>query len=335
MEFFINVGQFALQTIIVVAGLLILIAFIAGLADKNRSEANNLQVKNLNEKLDKNFKILQKSLFDKKELKKLLKKEKSEKKEKRPDQRVFVLNFKGDIKASAVKQLREEISGILGVATEKDQVLVKLESPGGMVHAYGLATSQLQRIKDKKIPLIVSVDKIAASGGYMMACLADRLISAPFAIIGSIGVVTSIPNFNKLMKKNDIDYLEITAGEYKRTLGPLGEITEPGMEKVKEQIEQTHTLFKDHVKSQREQIELEKVATGEYWYGLQAKDLKLVDEIGTSDDYLLNLNESHKILEISINEKKGLKEKLTENLLLNLEAGFDFLENRLWKKRFR
>ena len=234
-----------------------------------------------------------------------------------------------------MNQLRYEISAILGVATSKDQVLLKLESPGGMVHSYGLAASQLQRIKDKKIPLIVSVDKIAASGGYMMACLADHILSAPFAIVGSIGVVASLPNFNRILKKNDIEYFEITAGEHKRTLTPLGEVTEPGMKKFREQIEETHILFKNHVKNQRKQIDLEKVATGEYWYGLQAKELKLVDEIGTSDDYLLKFNETHKLLEVSMNQKKGLKEKLAENLSLSMENFFDFMENRLWKKRFQ
>ena len=336
VEFFINMFQFVFQAIVVVAGLLVLIAFIASLVGKNKREVG-LEVKDLNQRFDKNCKVLQKTLFNKKEFKKLMKKEKTEKqKEKQTEkQRVFVLNFKGDIRASAVSQLRDEISAILGVATSKDQVLLRLESPGGMVHSYGLAASQLQRIKDKKIPLVVSVDKIAASGGYMMASLANRIISAPFAIIGSIGVVASLPNFSKILKKNDVEYLEITAGEYKRTLTPLGEITEPGMKKFREQIEETHTLFKDHVKKQREQVDLEKVATGEYWYGLQAKELKLVDEIGTSDDYLLNLNETHSLLEISMNQKKGLKEKLAESLSLNVERFFDLLENRIWKKRFQ
>lgn len=336
MEFFINMFQFIFQTVVIVAALLVLIAFIASLVSKNKEQAG-LEVKDLNEKFRKNYKVLQKKLFNKKEFKKIIKNEKTDNKteKKIEKQKVFILNFKGDIKASAVNQLRDEISAVLGVATQKDQVFLRLESPGGMVHSYGLAASQLQRIRDKKIPLIVSVDKIAASGGYMMASIADRIISAPFAIIGSIGVVASLPNFSKILKKNDVEYLEITAGEYKRTLTPLGEITEPGMKKFKEQIEQTHTLFKDHVKRQREQVDLEKVATGEYWYGSQAKELKLVDEIGTSDDYLLSLNETHSLLEVSMSQKKSLKEKLAESLSLNMEKFFDLLENRIWKKRFQ
>ncbi len=338
MEFFVNMVQFILQTAVVVAGLLVLTAFVASLVGKNRGDTD-LVVKDLNRKLNKDCNVLQKNLLNKKEFKKLLKEEKAGKKrgkgEKEEKQRVFVLDFKGDIKASEVRQLRHEISAILGVATPKDQVLLRLESPGGMVHSYGLATSQLQRIKNKNISLVVSVDKIAASGGYMMASIADRIISAPFAIIGSIGVVASIPNFNKLLRKNDIEYLEITAGEYKRTLTPLGEVTEPGMKKCREQIEETHLLFKNHVKKQREQVDLEKVATGEYWYGLQAKELKLVDEIGTSDDYLLNLRDTHSLLEVSMNQKKGLKEKLAESLSLNMEKFFDIIENRIWKNRFQ
>ena len=332
VEFFINMVQFVFQAAVIVVALLVLIAFIASLAGKNKGEVG-LEIKDLNRKFNKDCKVLQKKLFNKKEFKKLVKKEKAGGETEK--QRVFVLNFKGDIRASAVEQLRHEISAILGVATPKDEVLLRLESPGGMVHSYGLAASQLQRIKDKNIPLIISVDKIAASGGYMMASLADRIISAPFAIIGSIGVVASIPNINKLLKKNDIEYLEITAGEYKRTLTPLGEVTEPGMKKFKEQIEETHILFKNHVKGQREQVDLEKVATGEYWYGLQAKELELVDEIGTSDDYLLNLSDTHSLLEVSMNQKKGLKEKLAESLSLNLEKVFDLMENRIWKNRFQ
>ena len=334
LKFALDIAQFALQATIIIAGLLIIIAFIASLVSKSKG-GSDLKIKNLNKKLSKNRMALQKSLLSKKEFKKLLKEEKSTNKSENQKPNVFVLNFNGDIKASATEQLRQEITTLLMVAKKTDQVVVKLESPGGMVHGYGLAASQLQRIKDSGIPLTVCVDKIAASGGYMMACIANRIVSAPFAIIGSIGVVASIPNFNKVLKKNDIDYLEITAGEHKRTLTPLGEITEPGMKKFKEQIEQVHVLFKDHVSSQRPQLDISKVATGEYWYGKQAKELKLIDDIGTSDDVLVNLEKTHKILEINFLAKKTLKEKLGESLSFQIETACTKVSNLLWQNRFQ
>ena len=106
--------------------------------------------------------------------------------------RVYVLDFKGSMDAHEVASLREEVTAVLAVATPQDQVVVRLESPGGVVHGYGLAASQLQRLREKQIPLTVAVDKVAASGGYMMACVADKIVAAPFSIIGSIGVVARI-----------------------------------------------------------------------------------------------------------------------------------------------
>ncbi|MEM7647100.1 MAG: protease SohB, partial [Pseudomonadota bacterium] len=305
MDFLLEIAEFALQAIIIVVALLIIIGFIASLVSKNK-DSSKLKVKNLN-KVHKQYRgALEGAILDKKTLKRQKKQDKKNDKNEEKKNTLFVLSFDGDIKASATDQLREEISSVLLVAKPDDEVVLCLESPGGMVHGYGLAASQLQRIKDRNLKLTVCVDKVAASGGYMMACIADKIISAPFAIIGSIGVVASLPNFHRILKKNDVDYLEITAGEYKRTLTTLGEITEPGMNKFKSQIQDIHDLFKNHVKTQRPQLDLEKVATGEYWYGQQAKDLQLVDEIGTSDDYLLRHEESHRILRVTFKGKQSL-----------------------------
>ncbi|HEY1077640.1 MAG TPA: protease SohB, partial [Fontimonas sp.] len=201
--------------------------------------------------------------------------------------RVFVLNFKGDLHAHATESLREEVSAILQVAADGDEVLVRLESEGGLVHAYGLAASQLARFKPRGVRLTVSVDKVAASGGYMMACVADRIIAAPFAVLGSIGVVAQLPNFNRLLKKLDVDYELHTAGEFKRTLTLFGQNTDEGREKFQEEIDQTHALFKAFVGEHRPQLDLSRVATGEHWFGSQALELKLIDAIETSDDFLL------------------------------------------------
>jgi serine protease SohB len=201
--------------------------------------------------------------------------------------RVFVLNFHGDLQASATAALREEVTALLQVADGRDEVVVRLESSGGLVHAYGFAASQLQRLRDRGIPLTVCVDKIAASGGYMMACVGQRIVAAPFAIIGSIGVVAQLPNLRRLLQKHDVDVELHTAGEFKRTLTVLGENTPEGREKFREELEETHALFKQFVRQHRSRLDIERVATGEHWYGTQALELRLIDEIATSDDYLL------------------------------------------------
>lgn len=334
LDFLLDIARFVLQSAVVIAGILIVIAFIASLMSKNK-EASEIKVTHLNKRFKKYKRGLEKILLSKKEVKKLLKQQKNEKDPDPTKPNAYVLRFDGDIKASATEQLREEITAVLMVAKPNDQVVVSLESPGGMVHGYGLAASQLNRIKEKNIPLIICVDKVAASGGYMMACVANKIIAAPFAIIGSIGVIASVPNFYKVLKKNDVDYLEITAGEYKRTLTPLGEITDQKMGKFKAQIEEVHELFKSHIHQQRPQVDIEKVSTGEYWYGSQAKDLLLIDEIGTSDDFLLNLSDSHNVLEVSHQGKKSLKEKLAEGLGSSLEHLFHRAMNILWSQKYQ
>lgn len=233
--------------------------------------------------------------------------------------RVFVLEFNGDMRASAVDHLREEITAILTVADKSDEVLVKVESPGGVVHGYGLAASQLKRIRDRDIKLTIAVDKVAASGGYLMACVANEIIAAPFAIIGSIGVVFSLPNFSKLLKKNDIEYEQITAGEYKRTLTVFGENDDEDRAKMKEDIEVTHKIFKDFIAEHRPQVDLEKVATGEHWHASEALDLQLVDKLQTSDDYLLNLHEEAELYQIKHSQKKKLTEKIFNQAESSLE----------------
>lgn len=201
--------------------------------------------------------------------------------------RLFVLDFDGDLQASRVDHLRREITALLTVASARDSVLVRLESPGGLVHAYGLAASQLARIRQRGLNLTVAVDKVAASGGYMMAAVAQQIIAAPFAVVGSVGVVAQVPNVHRLLKKNDVDVEVLTAGKFKRTLTVLGENTDEGREKFVEELEITHTLFQEHILQYRPVLDMDTVATGETWYGTRALDLKLIDEILTSDDYLV------------------------------------------------
>ena len=242
--------------------------------------------------------------------------------------KVYVLNFDGNISASAVGHLREEITAVLTQATPNDEVLLKLESAGGMVHSYGLASSQLDRLRKKNVPLTVCVDKVAASGGYMMACVADRILAAPFAIIGSIGVVAQMPNFNKVLKKHDVEFELLTAGEHKRTLTMFGENTEKGREKFIEELEDTHQLFKDYVSTRRPQVDIEKIATGEIWFGSRAKDMALIDDIQTSDEYLVSRIEEADVFEVAYVFKK----KLHQRLGIAAEESADRLLLKWWSR---
>lgn len=237
---------------------------------------------------------------------------KSENKEtKKSKEKIYVLDFKGDVQASAVTSFREEITLVLATAKAgQDRVVIRLESPGGMVHGYGLAAAQIIRLRDAGFHVTVCVDKVAASGGYMMACIANEIISAPFAILGSIGVVAQVPNFNRLLKEHNVDYELYTAGQYKRTVTMFGENTEEGKEKFEEELQQTHKLFKRFVEKYRGQLDVEKVATGEHWYGEDALGLNLVDKIQTSDEVILDLLDDHEVYLITTRKKPTLGEKL-------------------------
>lgn len=318
-DFFYTYGLFFAETLTAVIAILLVFTGLIAIATKNKLQSKEkIKVTKLNEKYQEMKEELNNETLEKDELKKIKKQEKQAEKTKAKLEkdidvrrgRIFVLNFDGDIRASAVDNLREEITAILTVATPKDEVLIKIESPGGMVHGYGLAASQLKRIRDRSIPLTAAVDKVAASGGYMMACVADRILAAPFAILGSIGVIAQLPNFNRLLKKHDIDYEQIMAGQYKRTLSLFGENTKDGRQKMQEEVDEAHTLFKNFVAVNRPMVDINTLATGETWYGTRALEMRLVDEIMTSDDYLLAASNKNNIFKIEYIIKKGLVEKL-------------------------
>jgi serine protease SohB len=273
----------------------LLILSFAVNSKKSKSDGS-LEVTNINNELVTLEENIKKNILTSKEFKKFIKHRK--KNLKMLNKKLFVIDFKGNIKASEIISLRREISGIILSHKKGDEVLLRLENSGGTVHEHGLAASQLKRIKDKKIPLTICVDKVAASGGYMMACVANKIISSPFAIIGSIGVLAQVPNFNKLLKNKGVDFEQHTAGNYKRTVTMFGENTDKDREKLGEQLEDIHMLFKDFIVSQRKNVDIEKVATGEYWYGKSALDLNLVDQIMTSDEYILSMKDSFDIIHI-------------------------------------
>jgi serine protease SohB len=221
-----------------------------------------------------------------------------------------VLDFKGDLRASAAASLREEVSAIVRVARPQDRVLVRLENSGGTVHEHGFAASQLTRLKSHGLTLLVAVDKVAASGGYLMACVADKLIAAPFAIVGSIGVLAQLPNFHRLLEEKGVDFEQITAGRHKRTLTMFGKNTEEGRAKLQAEVEDVHELFKSQIRDHRPQVDLDRVATGEHWYGIRALELKLVDELRTSDDFLLEAAKNHELYHLAYKRRRTWQERM-------------------------
>ncbi|ODJ90143.1 protease SohB [Pseudomonas viridiflava] len=316
MEFVVDYASFLAKTVTLVVAIIVVLVAIASMRGKGRRKtAGQLQVTRLNDFYKGLRERLEQSLLGKDRLKalrkeqaKALKKEKKDKVEEKA--RVYVLDFDGDIKASATESMRHEITALLTLATDRDEVVLRLESGGGMVHSYGLASSQLARIRQAGIPLTICIDKVAASGGYMMACIGNKIISAPFAILGSIGVVAQLPNVNRLLKKHDIDFEVLTAGEYKRTLTVFGENTEKGREKFQQDLDITHDLFKNFVASYRPQLSIDEVATGEVWLGMAALDKQLVDELKTSDEYLAERAKDADVFHLHYLQRKSLQERM-------------------------
>lgn len=319
MQFLADYGLFLAKALTLVVAILLVAGNLFAMVRNNRAHGGDrLEVRNLGDRLRELADTLNDELLDDAERKKLAKTRKAEDKAQRkarsrgvaPRPRVFVLAFEGDLAAHAVAGLREEISAVLQVARKDDEVLLRLESAGGLVHAYGLAASQLTRIRGHGLKLTVAVDKVAASGGYLMACVANHILAAPFAVLGSIGVVAQIPNFNRLLKKNEIDLELHTAGEFKRTLTLFGENTDAGRAKFREDLEDTHALFKSFVSEHRPVLDLAAVATGEHWFGTRALALKLCDELRSSDDYLLQRVEDADVFEVHYRVRKPLSERL-------------------------
>lgn len=317
IAFFTEYSMFLAKLLTVIVTILIAVLILLRIVARAKTvDHEHLKVKSLNDKYRNMSLALKSVVFPRKALKKefhdLKVKQKQERKSAAAPQkkRIFVIEFVGDIRASGAASLREIVTGILTTAEQKDEVVLVLESTGGTVHGYGFAASQLLRFRNNGVKLTVAVDKVAASGGYMMACVADRILAAPFAIIGSIGVIGQMPNFNRMLKNLDIDYEQVTAGEYKRTLSVFGENTDKGRRKAQEDIDETHQLFKEFVIANRSQVDIEQIATGEHWYGTRALELNLVDELCTSDDYLYRSSENADLFLISYLRRKPFAERV-------------------------
>ncbi|QIZ78792.1 protease SohB [Ferrimonas lipolytica] len=326
MEFLFEYGLFLAKAVTFVVAIAAIIIVAAASSKNVKSGKGSLHIHDLSDTLEHYEDQLQHQLLSDDQLKARSKAAKAEaktkakqEKDKERDGRLFVIDFKAGIDAAEVSNLREEISALLTVAEAKDELLVRVESGGGMVHAYGLAASQLDRVRQAEIPMTIAVDKVAASGGYMMACVANKVIAAPFAIVGSIGVIAQLPNFNKVLKKNDIDFEMHTAGEFKRTITMFGENSDEARAKFKEELEQTHGLFKQFVSKYRPEMEISKVATGEHWFGQQALELGLIDAIQTSDDYLMQSDKQ--ILQLQYKVKQNIAQRFGKGAESVIERG--------------
>jgi len=338
IDLLLSYAFFLLKVVTVLVAILIPILVIAN-SKKNKldSDKGRIVVKNLSEKLEEIGVSLKGAAMGAKDYKSFLKERSKQKKKelkKKPKEIVYVLDFKGDIQASGVDKLKQEINAILSSKVKCKEVVLKVESGGGSAYAYGLCAAELKRLVNSKINLTVCIDKVAASGGYLMSCVANKIIAAPWAIVGSIGVIAQLPNFHRLLKKQNIDIEMHTAGKFKRTLTTLGKNTKKGRDKFISELEELHIVFKDFVKENRSKIKVTKVSTGEVWQGDKAKKLGLIDEIATSDDYLLNLSEKFKLLEIQYFEKKPLSTKFASLIETVLEKSVYKILDILNKNRF-
>jgi len=343
VQFFLDYGLFLAKAVTVVAAVAAIVALTVGLSRKD-SSSGGLTVEKLNDRYRNLHLQLSHALLSRAERRKEQKQEKkqrkAEEKSRHPGagasgrRRVFVLDFKGDIRATAVTALREEISAILGVASTTDEVVVRLENFGGAVHEHGLAASQLMRLRDKGIPLTAIVDKGAASGGYLMACVANRIIAAPFAVLGSIGVIAQLPNFHRLLEARGVDFEQITAGRYKRTVTMFGKNTDDDRAKLREELEDIHQLFKAVVTTHRPALDIEAVATGEHWYGTRALELKLVDAVETSDDYLHRAAESADLYRVHYKARPTLQQRVLSAVRAGADEAAAWLSQRDQDGRF-
>ena len=317
MDYLYDLLLFVAKSLVLVLAIGGTLAFVIVTAARQKSRKGQLELHDLSAEFEQTSEQLHSSLLDEEKAKAGHNQPKRERKAMKKEEatvdhkpRLFVIDFKGGMEAKEVASLREEVTAVLTLATEQDEVLVRVESGGGVVHGYGLCASQLQRLRDRGLHLTVAIDKVAASGGYMMACVAQHIIAAPFAIVGSIGVVAQLPNFHRLLQKHDIDYEQHTAGQYKRTLTLFGENDEAGRQKFREELESGHQQFRSFVARHRPRIELDKVATGEHWLASEALQLELVDELRTSDDYLLDNYARKQVVKVQYKLPKGLTGRL-------------------------
>jgi serine protease SohB len=338
VEFLSNYLEFLAKAVTVSVSIVLVFLALSAIRHKSRQSVGQLRVRKLNDFFLKLQRQLLFAVHDNTQFKKFdklrIKAQKLDKLKGSEKPRVFVLDFDGDIKASATDNLRNEITALLSLATKDDEVLLRLESGGGMVSSYGLAASQLVRIRKSGITLTVCIDKVAASGGYMMACIGNKIISSPFAVLGSIGVVAQLPNLHRLLNKYGVDFEVLTAGEYKRTLTVFGKNTDKGRDKLQQDLDVTHELFKNFVASYRPILDINKVSTGEVWLGINGLENKLVDELKTSDEYLVSRAKDADLYHLQYVNKLSLRERVVMTVGSSLDRFLLTSISRLTQQRF-
>lgn len=330
MEMLWSLLDFVLKVAVIALALVVVIGAVANAAQRQKAQVGQLQIDHVSRQWRDKIEQLQLQLLEKKARKQAAKEAKQARKAARQQgaakARLFVIDFNAGMEAKEVDALRREVSAVIALAKPQDQVLVRLESGGGTVNGYGLGAAQLQRLRDADLTLTVSVDRVAASGGYMMAAVAHELLAAPFALVGSIGVVAQLPNFHRWLAKHDIDFEQVTAGEYKRTLTLFGKNTDEGRAKFQQDLESIHAQFKAHLLQYRPQLDMALVGSGEYWTAQEALKLGLVDRLLTSDSYLMAQLASHEIYQVRYVNKKPWGERIGKQVSVMLSQLRDMMQ---------
>lgn len=324
---------FLLKSITVVMAIVIIAGtIIRATKEGHEPSQGKLSITRLNKALEAIRLRMQQETLGKKALKKEVKalKEQHKKEDKSNDDKpnAYTIRFKGDIQASQVDALRQEVTAILTTAKAGEEVVISIESPGGAVPGYGLAASQILRLKEADLKVTACVDQVAASGGYMMACVADRILAAPFSIVGSIGVLSQVPNIHRFLKRFDVDVDVLTAGKHKAPMTLMGENTEEGKQKHVQDLNAIHTRFKELVKLHREELNIDDVSEGDFWLAEDALKLNLVDEISTSDAYIMSLCAQANVYRVQWQPHKSFEQRIKGATSALMSA----MENRLMQR---
>lgn len=164
-------------------------------------------------------------------------------------------------------------------------IVLRVDSPGGTVAA---SEEIATYVKECEKPVVVSVGDVGASGAYMISSQADSIWANPGSSVGSIGVIAQIPNVSGLLDMVGVEFQTFTAGEYKDAGSAYRDLTKEEEALIQGEVEEAYDQFIDIVAEGRglERAKVEELAIGWTWSGVRAKELGLVDEVGTYRDAL-------------------------------------------------
>ncbi|HIQ50372.1 MAG TPA: signal peptide peptidase SppA [Nautiliaceae bacterium] len=178
--------------------------------------------------------------------------------------------------------LQKVLSDLDSIEENYDGIILKIDSPGGDAYSTKKIAERIKEI-NKKIPIVACIDQIATSGAYWLASSSDYIVADDFSIVGSIGVYASYLEFTGLMEKLGVKYNRIVFGKYKDILSPFKNLTEEERKLIERKINYIYEYFVKEVAKNRGlnySFVKEKIATGEFFFGYEAKELNLVDAIG-------------------------------------------------------